>query len=275
MTQGNSQVTLLTVGKFAKVANTTTRTIRLYEKRGLIKPAKIDLYNKYRYYLPKQARIVAKIKLLQRYNYSLNEIRQLLENRYKQISLRDQLSSIKKEIDKKQREYEFLKKINLVLFENQNFGTNLKIQTVDSFHLFCFKVNKGDYKLIDDYINQIRGVAKKLGIKTSKSEITFYYEREFKPKGTEIEIALICDRKYKLKDLPTGFYFRTMPKVKCLVFTFQGPYNYLPLIYQTFYEYVNNAKIEVLDPAFEIYIENPLTKKSPLEYVTKIYLPLK
>lgn len=270
MTQGYSQVILLQVGEFAKVCNTTERAIRLYEKRGLIKPAKIDLYNNYRYYNPLQAQTVAKIKLLQHFNFTLSQIQEIINSRKEPTSLKPQLKRLKQEINQKQKEYKFLEKINSVLFEKDRFQSQLRTEEIGSFELFCLKVEKGDYRLIDSYIGKLRAEAKRLGIKVKTSEITFYYDSDYQPKDSEMEVALICTKKYSILNLDSGFYFKQLPATKCLTFTFQGSYNYLPLIYQTFDAYIEKENIDVPDPVFEIYLENPVTQKSPLDYVPKI-----
>src|SRR3989338_472751 len=75
MTQGQSQVNLLTIKQFAEVCRTTPRTLRFYEKKGLFKPAVIDTFNKYRFYHPSQAREFLKIKLLQNFHVPLKQIK--------------------------------------------------------------------------------------------------------------------------------------------------------------------------------------------------------
>ena len=74
MTQRQSQVNLLTINKFAKMCRTTPRTLRLYEKKGLLKPAYIDTYNSYRYYKVSQVEDFQKIRLLKNFHVPLREI---------------------------------------------------------------------------------------------------------------------------------------------------------------------------------------------------------
>ena len=39
------------IGKFSKITKTTIKTLRYYDEVDLLKPAYIDLENKYRYYI--------------------------------------------------------------------------------------------------------------------------------------------------------------------------------------------------------------------------------
>ena len=49
------------IGEFSYLAETTIKTIRYYDKIGLLKPKKIDEFTKYRYYDESQIEIIKKI----------------------------------------------------------------------------------------------------------------------------------------------------------------------------------------------------------------------
>src|SRR3989344_5455139 len=104
MTQRQSQVTLLKVGDFAQICRTTPRTIRFYEKKGLIKPILIDEFSGYRFYDPKQAREVFKIKLLQNFSLSLKDVSKSIKKYNEYGFLEEKLGKIKEEIEQKQKE---------------------------------------------------------------------------------------------------------------------------------------------------------------------------
>ncbi|HEY8269437.1 MAG TPA: MerR family transcriptional regulator [Pseudobdellovibrionaceae bacterium] len=68
----------LTIGQFSKQVSLSQRTIRVYEKAGLIK-AHTRGENEYRYYKIEQAEIIDRIKQFKAFGFSLGEIRSLLE----------------------------------------------------------------------------------------------------------------------------------------------------------------------------------------------------
>lgn len=63
------------IGDFAKLLNTSVRTLRYYNSLGLLIPVEIDVFTGYRYYDDKQINDFNKIKLLQEAGFSLEEIR--------------------------------------------------------------------------------------------------------------------------------------------------------------------------------------------------------
>ncbi len=90
-----------TTGKFAKMANVTPRTIRYYDKCGLLKPNLIG-ENGYRYYVDADLLKLQRILLLKQLGFSLEEIAPILiENDFEsfQKSLNVQLELVDKKIE--------------------------------------------------------------------------------------------------------------------------------------------------------------------------------
>lgn len=278
MTLSQSQVKLLNISQFAKVCRTTPRTLRFYEQKGLIKPYKIDHWNDYRFYHPDQARNFLNIKLLQNFNITLNQIKPFLRKNSINNSLDGHVKALQKEIIEKQKEIKFLKDIKSLLFNDKVFQSRLKPKTIGPYHLFCIKINHASYHKINEYIIELWKAAKSLGLDCKPYEITFYIDNKFKPTDIPLEIALICKDISKIKkDLPKNYYFKNYPKTKINTFDYHGPYEYLPLIYQNFYDHLDKLKFtnEEKNKVFEIYIRGPLNTKSKYDYLTRIGFPVK
>ena len=70
---------MITIQGFAKLCGCNTQTLRYYDRIGLLTPARVDEWTGYRYYEEEQALQFVKIKNLQQANFSIDEIRPLLE----------------------------------------------------------------------------------------------------------------------------------------------------------------------------------------------------
>lgn len=70
---------MITIRGFAKLCGCNTQTLRFYDRIGLLIPAKVDAWTGYRYYEEEQAVQFVKIKNLQRADFSIEEIKTLLE----------------------------------------------------------------------------------------------------------------------------------------------------------------------------------------------------
>ena len=69
---------MLTVGNFAILCACTPRTLRYYDRVGLLKPAQVDEWTGYRYYEESQLSDFRRIRNLQGAGFAIGEIRALL-----------------------------------------------------------------------------------------------------------------------------------------------------------------------------------------------------
>ena len=71
----------LTVGAMAKLNCVSTRTLRVYDEKGLLTPAARDDETGYRYYTLEQCETLDTIQLLQRLGFTLEEIKDVLADK--------------------------------------------------------------------------------------------------------------------------------------------------------------------------------------------------
>jgi len=69
---------LYSIGEVSKLNNITIKTLRYYDKIGLLEPAYIDETNGYRYYSYSQFIIIDKIKKFKYWNIPLNELKDII-----------------------------------------------------------------------------------------------------------------------------------------------------------------------------------------------------
>ena len=69
----------MTIKEFSKLCNCTTQTLRYYDHVYLLKPAKVDDWTGYRYYSEEQALLYVKIKSFQEADFTIEEIKSLLD----------------------------------------------------------------------------------------------------------------------------------------------------------------------------------------------------
>ena len=70
----------LTIGDFSKYCQVTVKTLRHYEKLGLLVPNEVDEWTRYRYYDMAQMQRLNGILRLKGMGFSLEEIRDLLND---------------------------------------------------------------------------------------------------------------------------------------------------------------------------------------------------
>ena len=82
---------MLKIGDFAKKTNVSVKTVRYYDKRGLLKPAWIDRFTGYRYYRLDQVGRLNRILALKDLGFSLEQIKHILEGNLSLDELRGML----------------------------------------------------------------------------------------------------------------------------------------------------------------------------------------
>ncbi len=270
MTQGQSQVNLLTINKFAKMCRTTPRTLRLYEKKGLLKPDHIDTYNSYRYYKSIQVNDFQKIRLLKNFHVPLRDIHPRIKE--KKLEKVENLNIQIKELGK---ENKFLQRMQ-VFMATKNPLSLLKKEKIGPYKLFCWYVEEGNYYKIIEYIIELQKFCSKNKIDFHPyHQITLYVDSEYNPQKARLEIAFITKTKADtVKNLPKNYYFKKIPKTDALIYTYQGPYEYLELIYQKLGYEIWKIRGNKSPFLLEIYKQGVLNKISKYDYITKIAIPL-
>ncbi|MGQ5709004.1 MerR family transcriptional regulator [Lactobacillus sp. PSON] len=71
---------LISIGKMAKICNTSVQTLRFYDKKGILKASYQDPHSKYRYYEINQVFLFNIIKYLQASGMNLENISQIINN---------------------------------------------------------------------------------------------------------------------------------------------------------------------------------------------------
>ncbi|WP_455716214.1 MerR family transcriptional regulator [Anaerosporobacter sp.] len=76
--QDKGEETLLRIGEVAAFFNVSVKAIRLYEKKGIIKPSKVDDLTGYRYYTVEQVQQLNALVELKALGFSLDEIKEIM-----------------------------------------------------------------------------------------------------------------------------------------------------------------------------------------------------
>lgn len=113
---------MMTIKEFASLCGCNTQTLRYYDKIDLLKPVKVDPWSGYRYYTKQQAIDFVKIKNLQAADFTIGEIRNLL-------NLPDDLvyEAFDRKIEAQQQKLERIREIQKTyLTEKHNMETMIK-----------------------------------------------------------------------------------------------------------------------------------------------------
>ena len=72
---------LMLIGEIAEFFGVSRKAMRLYEKKGIIKPVKVDAANGYRYYSARQVEQLNALLELKALGFSLDEIKTIIDGK--------------------------------------------------------------------------------------------------------------------------------------------------------------------------------------------------
>ena len=271
---------MLSIGDFSKICNVSTKTLRYYAEIGLILPNEINNENGYRYYSIEQLETMLFIKRLKSYNFSLEQIKTILQSE----ELRDEklyLSLIekKKEIDKQVQE------LNLISEELNNDISNLKqgksimsymesldvkLVEVAPMNLLYIRKMVQKYEFEGEYGSCFNKLLKKINedkLTIMNPPMVLFHSSEYSPFGLDTEFAVPIKECIKgTRDFNPGLCLKTVLK---------GPYSDLSSVYVKQIEYAEKEGYICKDALFEVYVNDPAMVESENNLITEIYYPVK
>ena len=271
---------MLSIGEFSKICQVSTKTLRYYAEIGLILPNEINYENGYRYYSIEQLETMLFIKRLKSYNFSLEQIKVILQSEeFKDEKLYLSLIEKRKEIDKQVNE------LNIILEELNNDILNLKqgksimsymenfdvkLVEIPNMNILYIRKMVQQYEFPLEYANCFGELLKH--IEDNKLTMTYppmvlFHSDEYSPFGLDTEFAIPIQEYVKgTRDFNPGLCLKTVLK---------GSYSDLSSVYAKQLEYAEKEGYIGKDALFEVYVNDPTQVESENNLITEIYYPVK
>ncbi len=264
------------IGLFSKISKTTIKTLRYYDKEGLLKPEKIDRANNYRYYSTDQLFVLHRIISLRQIGFSIQEIRNILagQNEDQMILQR------KKEIEALlSQSSDQLSRINQYILEKKE-GVMLQYQAVIKDLPECIVYSKRmRIPGYDSYFQIIPEIGAKVAATNPGIECTvpaycfnIYHDKEYKEKDIDVEYCEAVNQFGKNED---GIIFKKIPSVKAVSTLHKGPYKNLGLAYSFIFRWIEENSYEISEPPRESYIDGIWNKENEADWLTEIQIPIR
>lgn len=271
---------MLSIGDFSNICKVSTKTLRYYAEIGLILPEEINPENGYRYYSINQLQTMLLIKRLKAYNFSLEEIKSILQSEdLKEENLYLLLINKKKEIERQVKEFQDkLKQLNndiLNLKEGKSIMSyltdiNINLVEVPSMNLLYIRKMVQEHEFPDEYNNSFGKLLEK--IKKDKLTIesppmVLFHSSEYSPFGLDTEFAIPVKEYVKgTRDFTPGL---------CLKTVVHGSYSDLSSVYAKQIQWAEKEGYECTSALFEVYVTDPSEVKNENELITEVYYPVK
>lgn len=261
------------IGEFSKMTNISIKTLRYYDKEGILIPEKRSDKNAYRYYDEKDFQKAKFIRNLRELSFSIAEIKDVLnlvkDDYDLSFILREKMKMIEKEIISKQK---MIKNINASIKSKikESIDMNYEIKVKEFPELTVASIRyKGKYSDCSKYISKLYKAVKD---KASGTCFNCYYDEGYM-EVADIEVCLPVNQKIIKKDIS----FKTFPKIEALTTIHKGCYEDIGYAYKALFDYADRKEMELVLPTREVYIKGPgmIFKGNPHKYVTEIIIPIR
>ena len=265
---------LYQIGIFSQMAKTTIKTLRFYDREGLLAPAHTDAETGYRYYLGEQLYTLHEIQSLRQMGFSIAQIKQLLSGQHTADILA-------------QREHELAEERRLVeerMFRLHHYmekrREEMKYQAVmkdiPECIVFSRRVKIPNY---DAMMTMVPETGRKISaanpdLKCALPEYCFniYHDGEYRETDIDVEI---CEAVERIGNEVDDIKFKTCPPVTVVSAMHKGPYRTLGLAYAFLTSWIEQNGYEMTDNPRESFIDGIWNKDSEEDWLTEVQIPVK
>lgn len=261
------------IGEFSRITSLSIKSLRLYHEKEILVPSEVDQFTSYRYYNETNIEFARTIKILKEYDFSLAEIKEIIDEFNDESEILEQLIRKKNEIEKKIARYKDISVSidSIIKKEREN-----KMRTENEFEieekeaetmLIAAHRMKGKYS---DVGKGFGVLAKNFGREINGKAMCLYYDGEYKEDDVDIETCFPV-RKGKNVD---GISVRELKGGKCVSLIHKGPYELLGESYRKIFNYISTKGYKTVIPSREVYIKGPgmIFKGNPNNYLTEIQI---
>ena len=272
-----SEKTKLKIGEFSKMMQVTVKTLRHYEQKGVLVPYEVDEWTGYRYYSITQMQRLNTIRGLQRQGFTLEEIKELLEDGAQTPSI-EQLTQ---KIEETERQLQLLTERRSQLLKWMD--SHKQIKTMEKFCIQSLPeiIVASHREVISGYsalgllcVNKIGPEMQRLGCKCPPPGYCFTIEhnQEFCAENIDIEY---CEQVEEMGNDSDIIQFKRLPAVeKALCMKHVGPY-------ERFYESFTEALAYMEEQGYRLaghprtsYIDGIWNQEDPEKWLSIIQIPI-
>lgn len=260
------------IGEFSELSKTTIKTLRYYEKEGLLLPSYVDRQTGYRFYETKQLPELAKIISLRQIGLSINDIKEVLKGIEINGILKQRKEQLKTEISISNNQ---LLQINYLLEER-----NMDYQVVEKELPQCIVYYKEgvikDFSGITNFVLSSADECLKTNpdMKCIEPDYSFisYLDGEYKENDIKIRYSQAVTKEGIPNDI---IKFEKLKPVKAVCIYHKGTYNNLRDAYSFIMKWIEDNKYEIVEVPRERYIDGIWNKENEKDWLTEIQVPIK
>ncbi|QOX66018.1 MerR family transcriptional regulator [Anoxybacterium hadale] len=261
------------ISEFSKITGLSVKALRYYDEETILTPACRDSETGYRYYSKEDFAKAQRILLLRSLDFSIAEIRDVLENCRDDSDLTCYLEEKRTMIQNRiLKEKELIKKMNLYIKPNdreeKRMNYQIEVKDIPSVTVAAIRY-RGKYDDTGKYIGKLYKAVKDQG---AGAPIQCYHDAEYREEDADLELCLPTKKLIRHPDVEG----KTLPAIRAICTTHVGSYSKLNMAYKAIFDYAGENGLACLTPSREVYRKGPgmIFKGNEDGYITDIIVPV-
>jgi DNA-binding transcriptional MerR regulator len=267
----------LTIGEFSRFCCVTVKTLRHYEKLGLLVPNEVDEWTRYRYYDVSQMQQLNSILRLKSLGSSLEEIRDLFEEGTHNPSvpqMHAKMQAVEEEIMRLREKHRVLRK----MVDNIEYISMMEHISIQRLPEIIVASHRRVLKHREDFIplfNQvINPEIQRLGCRRTLPiyGFTMEHEQEYKSQDIDTEYCLQVEQMYEDSELIKFKRLHEVATAVCLKHL--GPYDTIHESFAEVMRYIADQGLKVAGLCRMQFEEGLHNQRDPKKFITIIQVPV-
>lgn len=278
----------LKIKEFSLLCQVTVKTLRHYEKLGLLKPSEVDEWTGYRYYSVGQMQTLNYIRRLKDIGFSLEEILDLKLDSTSDTYFKKgegfftpSIELLQQKIAICQQELTRLQKRQSMLKSMMNSQKELSDMEKFSIQSLSEIIVASHREIIPNYLalgalcyEKIGPEMQRLGCKCTLPGYCFTIEHNEEYKPTDIDIEY-CEQVEEMGEDSAIIKFKKLPAVpKALCMKHVGPYERFYESFTEAFHYMEEQGLKISGQPRTCYIDGAWNQEDPEKWVSIIQIPI-
>ena len=271
---------MLRISDFAQLSRISPKTLRLYDRLGLLKPARVDSQTGYRYYQATQLPRLNRILVFKELGFSLEQIARLLDENISMEEIRGMLRLKQTELqqrllDDRARLLRLETRLHEIEQEKKMSNYDVVLKPVDSQWVAATVGMIPNYQecgpVFDELFDRAANYALNRGLKSIGCGISIYHDTKLRDRDIPVEAAFSIPDRIPNGD---GVWVYELPGVEtmaCVVH--RGPFTSLGQAYNSLLAWVEANQYRIVGSTREVYLQYD-RDGDPSEYVTEVQVPV-
>ena len=267
---------MLKIGDFSKLGEVSIKALHHYDRLGLLKPIQIDKNSGYRYYSATQLSQLNRILALKDLGFSLEQIRQLLDEQVSVDRMRGMLQLKQAELEQQiQAQQQKLIRVETYLqqIEKEDIMSDYDVilKKVEPIQVASIREILPNYYSIGPLFEELEQYLKSVNIKKWNYSLGIWHDPGYKESEVDGEAAIAIDAPLEGSDRIKIYELPACDIVASLIH--HGSYERFRFAYQHLISWIENNSYRIIGPNREIYIETGPEPDNE-SYITEIQFPI-